>query len=283
MPKGFKLLISQFILAFGMIQPIGAQPLSTNDFEVLNKAYVEYGNGKYMIQEEITQISHILQAAHIAELVGAPEDVVVGLLLHDIGQVIDAKYIGEEVYLHQHHDELGQAWLLDRGYPSFVADLVGYHTLVKVVLAQEEPDYYDNLSTASKISYKYQKEKFELPENKTFFNQLLQHPRIADLKAARRCDEMAKIIGLEILDDNNPNRATLKPFKAYAEMIYRVKNGEGKPAIDPEWRSRVKSMHAFMVKDRAAFEAMVIGNERIDFAWLDQHLKTISEGELLSG
>lgn len=221
-------------------------------FEEFIKAYQQYGNGKYMIQEEITQKEHVLQAAFFANLVGAPEDIVVALLFHDVGQISQAEHVGNVDYLHTHHDEIGGTWLKDKGFPRDVTDLVRYHTLMKIFLVEDEKDYYQNLSEASKISYQHQKKKYLKPEKKALVEQVKTHPRLEDYKAARRCDELAKIIM-----DKPLLQQKIPPMTAYREMAERVRQGQGQKAKDPHWRTHIKSMHHLLKTDRAAFEQLL--------------------------
>lgn len=75
-----------------------------DDFVAL---YDKFGNDKYMIEEDITQRAQVLQAAYIAQLAGAPEDIIIGLLFHDIGQLVEQDHVGDTAYLRQHnHDSL---------------------------------------------------------------------------------------------------------------------------------------------------------------------------------
>lgn len=178
----------------------------TVDFDELYELFNKYGHETYMIDENITQLNHALQAAHIAEFVGAPNVIVLGMLLHDIGQLIGRKKkidISVEE-LHLTHDDLAYQWLKDRNFPQIVCDIARYHTAIKVQLCQDDPDYFDRLSSASKQSYLFQKEKYK-------FNPIPDNMK-SILKTCRLFDEMAKfnIEGLSLdnyrdLYENNFN------------------------------------------------------------------------------
>lgn len=216
----------------------------------------KYGNNKYMIQEDITQIDHCLQAAYIAHLCGAPEDVVIGLLYHDIGQLVGRQdgYIDGDKnknfdinYLHEHHDDLGSMWLEEREFPNFVYDLVNYHTLAKVVLCDRDPDYFNNLSKASQISYHFQKEKFkEKIKTKEDYQQFLKHKRLEDILAARLCDDMAKI----------PDFKDIPGLENYRDMVKRVLYciNENKNKNYNNWIEKIKKLKKWVNKDRQSFE-----------------------------
>ena len=89
-----------------------------------------------MLNESITQLEHALQAAYIASKAGAPEDVTIGLLLHDVGQIATAEHVGDAEYLHRHHDNIGTKWAIDYGFPEVVAEIIGNHTMMKVILLE---------------------------------------------------------------------------------------------------------------------------------------------------
>jgi predicted HD phosphohydrolase len=169
--------------------------------------------------------------------------VIVGLLFHDVGQVANQEHVGNVEVLHPNHAEFGEQWLKSRRFPSFVTDWVRDHALAKVVLCDEDPDYYQHLSSASQDSYLYQKEKYDMPENRCRYENFMNHPRKNDFLAARKCDDMAKII-----DFIPPN------FEEYRAVVQRVMDGQGAPATDPNWRRTIDAMYCEMVDDRERFE-----------------------------
>lgn len=225
---------------------LNIQTIAGNAYQELTFLYENYGNEKYMIQEEITQKNHVLQAAYFAKQADAPEYVIIGLLFHDIGQIADKENLGNIELLHHDHDELGATWLIEHGFPQKVADLVRYHTIAKVTLCDQNPNYFDHLSLASKISYEIQKRKYATGPEKTNF---LKHQLRDDFWAARWCDDMAKIADLD--------ERHIPSFNHYQDMIERVRNGHGKPANDPHWKHTLKILHTAMCKNRTAFEHAV--------------------------
>lgn len=218
--------------------------LYANVFDEFMELYQKYGQEKYMIQEEITQEYHVLQAAYLSKLAGAPEDVIIGLLFHDIGQLAKKENLGKLEILHSHHAEFGAIWLEERGFPEYICDWVNNHALAKIVLCMLDPTYFDYLSTASKISYVYQNAKYKEPRYRYRLNALLEHPRREDFLTARKVDDLSKIV------DFIP-----PPFEEYQEMVMRVLAGEGAPATNNEWRKTIDQMHRDMVLDRNAFES----------------------------
>lgn len=225
-----------------------ATSLTAQDpFDDFLEAYEKYGGGKYMINEEIIQSQHVLQAAYLAKKWGAPENAIIGLLFHDVGQVIDADNVGNLPYLHASHDEVGGRWLAENGFPMQVVDWVRYHTLTKVVLCMEDPSYYSHLSDASKESYHIQRDKYMNEEGQVSLHAFMEHPNRQDFMCQRKCDDMAKIVNFE----------TPENFEDYRAMAQRVIGGSGAPATDAHWRETVDDMHAWMCQDRAAFEQSV--------------------------
>lgn len=224
-------------------------------FEDFVDIYNRFGGGKYMICEEIIQRNHVLQAACIANAAGAPEEIVIGLLLHDVGQLINQEYLNHIEVLHEFHDDLGFDWLMERGFPEMVCNLVKYHTLAKVVLCSENPGYYDHLSVASKQSYHFQNKKYQNdPEALIAFQTL---PYYKMILSARKCDDMAKIIGLE------PDQGNLPDFPFYREMFKRVLAGKGLPASNIDWQEKLDEWHTEMCHNRRDFENHIIKESSI--------------------
>ena len=221
--------------------------LCANVFDEFTELYQKYGQEKYMIQEEITQENHVLQAAYLAKLAGAPEDVTIGLLFHDIGQLAKKENLGKLEILHPHHAEFGAVWLEERGFPEYICDWVKNHALAKIVLCMLNPSYFDYLSTASKISYVYQDEKYKKQRYQYRLNAFLDHPRRDDFLAARKVDDLSKIVNF-----------IPPPFEEYREMTMRVWERKGQPATNPKWRETIDQMHRDMVLDRSVFEAGII-------------------------
>ncbi|NGX57639.1 MAG: hypothetical protein K940chlam3_00532 [Chlamydiae bacterium] len=223
-----------------------ATALFGDAFDDLVTAYEKYGGDKYMICEEIIQTSHVLQAAYIANEAGAPENIVIGLLFHDIGQVAIKENVGNIEVLHRYHDDIGEEWLEERGFPEKVCKLVKFHTLAKVVLCMEDEEYFEHLSLASKESYYYQRDKYLNEPGQLSLDRFNALPYREDILTSRKCDDMAKIAGMD------PDH-----FIAYKEMIERVIRGKGKPAQNPEWRETVNALHREMCRDRSSFEEMM--------------------------
>jgi predicted HD phosphohydrolase len=223
--------------------------IDLSTFDEIISLYDTYGNEKYMIDEDITQRSHALQAALIAFLAGAPDHVVLGLLVHDIGQLCYQTHLDHTQYLHAEHDELGEHWLKSKGFPAAICALVRFHTAVKILLCREHPDYFSHLSKASQESFLIQKEKYSQEPEQVTLHTLLQSPYLEDIKYARYCDDMAKIVDLK--------ENSLPSFESYRPLFARVVKKEEK-TFNPQWKETVQNFYQLMTTDRQEFEKILL-------------------------
>jgi putative nucleotidyltransferase with HDIG domain len=228
---------------------------ASSAFDEFAGVYARHGHIQYLPDEEITQLGHILEAASIASMLGAPEEVIVGLLLHDVGRMFAADGEAEGDAAHYSHDDVGGAWAEENGFPSLTADCIRNHTLVKLILCEEDPSYYENLSPISKISYQIQKKKFLEGKQKARLIALRESGHQGDFKAFRLCDDMAKLKSLDPLLSSD---APISSLEAYREMITRVISGEGLPAKNPKWHEKARQWHNMRTKDRASFEHFLL-------------------------
>lgn len=172
----------------------------------------KYGNERYLISEEITQKNHALQSAWIAKMCHAPEEVIIALLLHDIGQLTHKELAGNTSFLHARHDELGGLWLFCHDFPDSVIDFAKYHTIAKIELCELDSTYFESLSKASQESYLIQKQKYV---NSSLYTSFKKHPLYEDFLAMRLCDDLAK--------STDPALLSLIPsLQEYEEMLDRV-------------------------------------------------------------
>src|SRR3990167_1302370 len=225
-----------------------ASPIEERANEAFNEfaeAYARHGHTQYLPDEEITQLGHILEAAHIATMLGAPEEVVVGLLLHDVGRMFAEEDEVEGNAAHYSHDDVGADWAEKWGFPPLTCDCIRNHTLAKVLLCDEDPEYYEALSPISKLSLEVQRKKFSdrrrlgvWKESDTF-------------KAFRLCDDMAKLRALDPL--LSPD-TTIPSLESYRDMVIRVISGKGGAATNPGWHQKARDWHKMRTKDRASFE-----------------------------
>lgn len=192
-----------FLLIFGSC-------MANELFDQIADLYDTYGGEKYMIGEEITQKQHALQAAFLAFKDHQSEEMIVALLLHDIGQIVQKKSLGEKSFLDFSHDEIGYDWLKKNHFSDFVCDFAKYHTLAKVILCEKDPEYFNTLSWASKESFMIQKKKF-LSDQK-IIEEFLSHRQLDALLECRRFDDLAKESELD-------EKKGLLDFTFYKDMI----------------------------------------------------------------
>lgn len=160
--------------------------------------YGKHGFEDY-IGETISQIEHMSQASQLAIAEGFDDEVILAAFFHDLGHIcktdrpMDAQMGG---YGTKNHESLGAAFLRDRGFSERIASLVESHVNTKRYLCFKNPNYYSNLSQASKITLTYQggvmiEEEAIQFEACPFFKEKI---------AIRRFDEAAKIENVPIID-----------------------------------------------------------------------------------
>lgn len=140
--------------------------------------------------EAVSQREHALQCAHLAELAGESDELVLACLLHDLGHLIAAERAGT-MDTDMSQDDLHQYTLLPflRGaLPDAVLEPIRLHVDAKRYLCQAEGDYYASLSTASVHSLAQQGGAYTAVESRAF---LLQ-PFADDAVRLRRYDDLAK-------------------------------------------------------------------------------------------
>jgi phosphonate degradation associated HDIG domain protein len=174
--------------------------------------YKEYGGAEYA-GEKVSQLEHMAQAAQLAEAQGYDEEVVLAAFLHDIGHISEAAKgdIGTmsdlrrmEGYGIKNHEELGAEFLRGKGFSKRISRLVESHVEAKRYLTYKDPDYYTNLSEASRRTLEYQGGPMTAEEATAFE----QYPLFDLIIRMRNWDERAKI-------EHQP----LPDLKHYREMM----------------------------------------------------------------
>ncbi|MBT30493.1 MAG: phosphohydrolase [Thalassobius sp.] len=174
--------------------------------------FEKYGREQY--GEDITQEEHALQSAILAEREGFEDEVIIAALLHDIGHLFseDSEEKKMGVYGIMSHEKVGADYLREKGFAEIVALLVEGHVEAKRYLTYKYPDYYTQLSEASKKTLEYQGGVMNDDEAKAF--ELLPHFKL-NLKM-REWDDMAKIEDLKL--------PTMADYKAMIEKHLEAKN-----------------------------------------------------------
>lgn len=158
--------------------------------------YERYGDADY-IGEPVSQIEHMCQCAQLAEASGADDETVLAAFLHDIGHLYEFAY-PEKKLPHMadiglsDHEKLGAAYLLSKGFSQKIADIVQSHVPAKRYLTYAFPEYYNQLSEASKKTMEFQggimtREEANAFEANDLFNIYI---------SMRRWDDKAKEAGL---------------------------------------------------------------------------------------
>lgn len=177
-----------------------------------------YGQGDY-IGEPISQLAHSLQCAHFASQHSSDREFIVAALLHDIGQFLPAteaqslslsiKSMAENVG-RVGHETIGAEYLRRLGFSRKVTELVAAHVPAKRFLCATEPSYYEGLSEASKKSLQFQGGPMSEGEVEDWRNGEWWE----DMCRLRKCDDSAKVVGLEVED-----------VMAYKERIEKCLSG----------------------------------------------------------
>jgi 2-amino-1-hydroxyethylphosphonate dioxygenase (glycine-forming) len=154
-------------------------------------SYYEQHGGEEYAGEKVTQLEHMVQAAQLAEAQGYDEDVILAAFLHDIGHICEAGHGDNEMdgFGIKDHEEIGADYLKEKGFSKKIVRLVQSHVEAKRYLTFKDPEYYDQLSDASKKTLEYQGGKMYDDEAAAFE----QYPLFDLIIKMRRWDEEAKI------------------------------------------------------------------------------------------
>jgi phosphonate degradation associated HDIG domain protein len=169
--------------------------------------YENYGNEDY-IGEPVSQLEHMCQCAQLAEAEGYNDEVVLAAFFHDIGHLCE--HIMTVTYMNEYgvadHEKLGADYLRGKGFSETIASLVENHVQAKRYLTYHYPEYYEQLSEASKKTLEFQGGQMTLEEAMRF-----EADPLFDLHIKlRRWDEKAKL-----------EKQPLPPLAKYATIALR--------------------------------------------------------------
>jgi [1-hydroxy-2-(trimethylamino)ethyl]phosphonate dioxygenase len=157
--------------------------------------------------EQVTMSEHMLQAATLADGVGAGDELIAAALLHDIGDYThEFPENAQDAGIDTHHDAAGAA-VLAPFFPRLVADCVRHHVEAKRYLCATDPTYFGRLSPASVHTLKLQGG----PMTPAEVAASRKHPNLDPIIQVRLWDEAAKV----------PGKPT-PPFSHYAPMLQAV-------------------------------------------------------------
>ncbi|USG59793.1 HD domain-containing protein [Sneathiella marina] len=189
--------------------------MTTPDFSKLDKdnivdfiadIFARRGAEEYL-GEEVSISEHMYQSGHLAEEAGAPEEIIVAALLHDIGHFTNEfPDNAAELGIDSHHDRAGAA-VVAKFFPNIVTDCIRHHVSAKRYLCAVDPDYFSTLSDASVLSLKLQGGPLTAEAAEKF----AQNKDIEAIVQVRKWDDEAKV----------PGKKT-ESFAYFAPMIQRV-------------------------------------------------------------
>lgn len=159
--------------------------------------YKKFGDADY-IGEPVSQLEHMSQSAQLAVQEGFDDEVVLAAFFHDIGHICvmqnEANNMGG--YGIKSHEKIGSDYLREKGFPERVARLVENHVQAKRYLTFRFPQYYEQLSEASKRTLEFQGGIMQPDEAFTFENDALFEVSIR----MRQWDELAKEMNVPVMD-----------------------------------------------------------------------------------
>jgi 2-amino-1-hydroxyethylphosphonate dioxygenase (glycine-forming) len=152
--------------------------------------YEQYGADDY-IGEPVSQIEHMCQAAQLAQVDGHDNEVVLAAFFHDIGHLCEhIMSVGQmDGYGVVDHEILAANYLRQKGFSGKIVRLVESHVKAKRYLTYKYPEYYNELSEASKMTLEKQGGIMNNSEAKLFEQDHL-HPLFIKL---RQWDDKAKL------------------------------------------------------------------------------------------
>lgn len=190
-------------------------PTIDQTFKRIKILFDSFGEIDY-IGEPVSIVEHSLQAGYFAkrELGGKEdEEFILACLFHDIGHIL-----GLEAELEMKmgncgimdHEGIGGNFMYSLGFSERVCELVRSHVQAKRYLCGTNPNYYSELSEASKTTLGYQGGPMSTEECEKF----VSNPLFEWILLARRVDELAKV-------ENGFGLGKIPTLQDYYELIVR--------------------------------------------------------------
>ncbi len=159
--------------------------------------YEKYGNADY-VGEPISQIEHMSQSAQLAIDGGYDDEVILAAFFHDIGHICVNRNKENDMggFGTKSHEKIGADFLREKGFSEKVALLVENHVQAKRYLTFKHPEYFQNLSPASRKTLEFQGGVMTEEEALSF-----EKDPLFDLSIKmRHWDEQAKETNVPLLD-----------------------------------------------------------------------------------
>jgi 2-amino-1-hydroxyethylphosphonate dioxygenase (glycine-forming) len=152
--------------------------------------YEKHGAEEYA-GEKVSQLEHMAQAAQLAMEEGYDDEVILAAFLHDVGHLLPIHDESESMdgYGMMDHEKVGAEYLRRIGFSEKLCKLIASHVNAKRYLTYKFPEYYGQLSGASKKTLEYQGGRMQEEEARQF-----EADPLFDLYIRmRRWDEEAKV------------------------------------------------------------------------------------------
>ena len=144
--------------------------------------------------EQVSQLEHALQAAHLAREDSGSEEEVIAALLHDIGHIWPVEGRQATSVGIVAHDAIGAQVLTNLGFSFAIADIVGGHVAAKCYLVATDTGYAAQLSDVSVESLRLQGGSMSAEDVQVF----TQSPNWQSKVRVRIWDDRAKTPGAEV-------------------------------------------------------------------------------------
>lgn len=179
-----------------------SRPAASAFVAELADLYARLGSLHY--GEDVSQLEHALQTAHHARIDGAPTELVVAALLHDVGHMMQkAGENAADLGIDTRHEHVGAGYLA-RAFGAQVTEPIRLHVAAKRYRVTVDPAYLHGLSQASLQSLALQGGPMSEREIEAF----LANPAAQAALRLRGYDEAGKIPDADVAD-----------FEAYQELL----------------------------------------------------------------
>ncbi|KAL0480953.1 hypothetical protein AKO1_013613 [Acrasis kona] len=182
-------------------------------FDRIKVLFDSFGGSNY-IGESVSITEHSLQAAYFTAKKSSEDEVIIASLLHDVGHILGLE-IHQKMEMDgcgvEEHESVGANFLKKLGFCDRVCNLTRCHVQAKRYLCFKRPEYYQNLSEASKTTLKFQGGPMSVEESSSFESD----SDFQNILLMRECDEAAKIPSSELT-------FTVPPLEHYRSMMASV-------------------------------------------------------------